>query len=445
MNISNSVSYALGVLSAAAILGGCSNGESPPNFAPSGATQQSATQAVSNAQARGSVTQYYLINLGVIGGKYSADRGINNKGWITGFSTLRGSKSAHAVLWRAGRLTDLGTLGGLNSAFGGTVKNTRGELAGASQVSQTDPYLENFCSFSSIFDQTHLCQGFRWQNGVMTALPTLGGNNSIANGVNNGGQIVGAAETSTKGHRCGKPQRFDYYGVIWQPNGTTVTLPPYPGDTISLAEAISNSGDVVGYSGHCGNLDDASTARHALLWQSGSAIDLGNLGGTVNNVPRAINNRGQIVGNSEVAGNATSHAFLWQNGVMSDLGTLPGDVFSEANGINDKGQIVGVSCPASGTCRGFIWQNGSMTDLNLLVPPKSLYVFYGEDINDSGQITAIATNTTKPVFTQRAVVLIPGKKSDVIPGSAARPVTLPESVRVQLRQLQGIARPFASL
>ena len=279
----------------------------------------------------------------------------------------------------------------------------------------------------------------------MTALPTLGGNNSVATGVNNRGQIVGGAETSTKGHRCDKPQRFDYYGVIWQPNGTTLTLPPYSGDTISIAGAVNDSGDVVGYSGRCGPLDDALTARHALLWQSGSTIDLGNLGGSANNVPFAINNQEQIVGYAYTAGNATSHAFLWQNGVMSDLGTLPGDVFSRANGINDKGQIVGVSCPASGSCRGFIWQNGSMTDLNLLVPPKSLYVFYANDINDSGRIAAIATNTTKPVFTQRAVVLIPGNKSDVIPGSSARPVTLPESMRIQLRQLQGIARPFASL
>ena len=445
MNISNSLCYAFGVSAAAvAILAGCSNGGSPSSFAPSGATQQSVTQAGADAQTRGSVTQYYLVNLGVFGGKYSAARGINNRGWITGASTIRGSKSSHAALWRAGRLTDLGTLGGPNSYFNGSVKNTRGVLAGVSQVSQIDPYLEDFC-LETPFNGTHLCQGFRWQNGGMTALPTLGGNNSFATGVNEGDQIVGGAETSTKGHRCGKPQRFVYYGVIWQPNGTTATLPPYAGDTVSFANAISNSGDVAGYSGSCGNLDDALTAKHALLWQSGSAIDLGNLGGTANNVPRAINNRGQIVGSSNVAGNATSHAFLWQNGVMSDLGTLPGDVSSTANGINDKGQIVGASCPANGSCRAFIWQNGAMTDLNLLVPPKSLYVFYGNDINDSGQIVAIATNTTKPVFTQRGVVLIPGNKSDVIPGSAARPVTLPESLRIQLRKLQGIARPFASL
>jgi probable HAF family extracellular repeat protein len=445
MNISNSVCYVLGVSAAAAVLAGCSNSGSPSSFAPSGTAQQSVTEAGPDAHAQGGLTQYYLINLGVIGGKYSSARGINNRGWITGASTIRGSKSSHAALWRASRLTDLGTLGGPNSYFNFPVKNTRGEVAGVSQVAQTDPYLEDFCQ-ESFFNPTYLCQGFSWQDGVMAALPTLGGNNSFATGVNNRAQIVGGAETSAKDHSCKKPQRFDYYAVIWQPNGTTLTLPPYPGDTVSFANAVNDSGDVVGTSGRCGDLDDALTAQHALLWQSGSTIDLGNLGGTANNVPFAINNRGQIVGYAHIAGNATSHAFLWQNGVMSDLGTLPGDVFSIANGINDKGQIVGESCPESGSCRGFIWQSGSMTDLNLLVPPKSkLYVFYASDINDSGRIVGIATNTTNPVFTQRAVVLIPGNKSDVIPGSSARPVTLPEGLRIHLQQLQGIARPIASL
>jgi probable HAF family extracellular repeat protein len=444
MNISNSFSYILGISAAAAVLAGCSNGGSPSSLAPSGTAQQSVTQSGGAALAQGDLAQYYLVNLGVIGGKYSSARGINNRGWVTGASTLKGSKSSHAALWRAGRLTDLGTLGGPNSYFNGTVKNTRGEVAGVSQVAQTDPYLEDFCQ-ESFFNPTYLCQGFSWQDGVMTALPTLGGNNSFATGANNRGQIVGGAETITMGHRCDVPQRFHYYGVIWQPNGTTLTLPPHPSDAISFATAVNDKGDVVGYSGRCGPLNDALTARHALLWQSGSTIDLGNLGGTANNVPFAINNRGQIVGYAYTAGNTTSHAFLWQNGVMSDLGTLPGDVSSLANGINDKGQIVGASCPASGSCRGFLWQNGSMTDLNLLVPPKSrLYVFYADDINDGGQIAGIATNTTKQSFTQRAVVLIPGNKSDVIPGSPARPVTVPQSLRVRLRQLQGLAGPFAT-
>ncbi len=160
MNISNSVSYALSVSAVAAVLAGCSNGAPPSSFAPSGATQQSVTQAVSDAQARGSVTQYYLINLGVIGGKYSADRGINNRGWITGISTLRGSKSIHAVLWRAGRLTDLGTLGGPNSAFGGPVKNTRNELAGASQYPKPTRIWKTFATFRVYSTRRISARGF---------------------------------------------------------------------------------------------------------------------------------------------------------------------------------------------------------------------------------------------------------------------------------------------
>ena len=75
---------------------------------------------------------------------------------------------------------------------------------------------------------------------------------------------------------------------------------------------------------------------------------------------------------------------------MSDLGTLPGDTNSHADAINDKGQVVGASCSAS-SCRGFIWQNGTMTDLKLHDPPnKSLYEVYGDDINSSGKIVAVA-------------------------------------------------------
>ena len=108
---------------------------------------------------------------------------------------------------------------------------------------------------------------------------------------------------------------------------------------------------------------------------------------------------------------------------MTDLGTLPGDV-GQSDAENDKGQIVGESCPASGSCRGFIWQNGAMTDLNLLVPPKSLTSSLPTTSTIAGKIAALASSATKP---ERAVVLIPGKKSNVIPGSAARPVALPET------------------
>ena len=79
--------------------------------------------------------------------------------------------------------------------------------------------------------------------------------------------------------------------------------------------------------------------------------DLGTLGGP-NSKSRGINNRGEIVGYSLIAGNY--HAFLFSHGQMLDLGTLGGPT-SQAFGINDRGQIVGVSFSNSGTNHAFLF------------------------------------------------------------------------------------------
>ncbi|MFZ1017941.1 MAG: DUF3466 family protein, partial [Candidatus Cybelea sp.] len=345
--------------------------------------------------------------------------------------------------WQVGhktvQRTDLGTLGGPNSTVSGFDHNTRGVISGSSETSPTDPYGEQWCGFGS----SHLCGAFRWHNGVMTPLSTLGGNNSVSQDVNNRDQVLGSAETSTQDPSCQAPQVFDYYAVIWQPNGTMVTLPPYPGDVVSGAIAINQHGQVVGSSGLC-YWDQPQASIHALLWQNGSAVDLGNLGGSQGNVGNDINDNGQIVGGSGVPGNQVDHAFLWQKRVgMTDLGTLPGDVWSFAYGINNEGQVVGESCDSGFYhCRGFIWQNGSMTDLNLLVPPNSkTYLQYGGDINDRGQI-ASATVDVK-TGNQFAVLLVPGKRAAVTrTGSSVPKITLPASIRMQLKRTWGMGHPF---
>jgi probable HAF family extracellular repeat protein len=328
---------------------------------------------------------YSVRALGTLGGTVGEANGINNGGWVTGISNLSGDQNSHAFLWREGVMSDLGTLGGLDS-FVGWPPNERGEIVGNAETADSDPLGEDFCGYGTGL----LCRGFLWQDGVMTPLPTLGGNNGEATQINNRGQAVGWAENSTQDPNCLPPQVLDFEAVIWGPEkGRIRELAPFPGDSIAAATAINDDGQVVGGSGICSSPSPA-VAVHAVLWQNRTMIDLGSLGGKISNIAFAINNRGQIAGISDLPGDTTQHAFFWQNGVMTDLGTLPGDFSSVAFGIGSKGQVAGESCDASGNCRAFVWQEGVMTDLNTVSSPRSLYLVQADWINSRGEIVGAA-------------------------------------------------------
>src|SRR5262249_22325322 len=108
-------------------------------------------------------------------------------------------------------------------------------------------------------------QAFLWQNGHMRNLGTLGGPDAAAFNVNNRGQVTGGSYTNNI------------------PNATT----GFP-------------------------------TLHPFLWESGRVIDLGTLGGTAGG-PIALNNRGQVLGISNLAGDQSSDLFLWENGKLIDL------------------------------------------------------------------------------------------------------------------------------
>jgi probable HAF family extracellular repeat protein len=57
---------------------------------------------------------YAITDLGTLGGTFSQANGINNSGVVTGFSTPPGGTAVHAFRWQNGVMTDLGTLGGPN-------------------------------------------------------------------------------------------------------------------------------------------------------------------------------------------------------------------------------------------------------------------------------------------------------------------------------------------
>jgi probable HAF family extracellular repeat protein len=387
-----------------------------------------------------------LPGLGGIGGAFS----INNLGWAAGVSDPSGDTYDHAFLWRNGQGTDLGTLGGHNSSMSFPNKNEIGWLVGPSETADDDPYQENFCQFicssptNSCLPFNQICKGFLWraETNDMIAFPPLpGGNNSYSTGANNRHQIVGIAENGVNDPNCIAPQVFDFEGVVWRLalDGTPVVrqrLGPITGDAVSVAIGINDDGDVVGASGPCTSIG-LGVGAHAVLWKDGRPIDLGSLGGVTNNIAFALNNRGQVVGISDLPGDSVAHSFLWEAGAMKDLGTLrPDDFLALPESINDRGEVVGFSCgPVD--CRGFHWQTGVMTDLNSFLPADSpLLITNAADINARGKIAVQAWDQTVQDFV--AAVLMPTGSKDkplrnfVNESNVQHDIVLPKNIREQL-------------
>lgn len=367
-----------------------------------------AAQSQPRTPAQGSTTPRYVItDLGTLkGGTFSQPLSINRHGIVAGSSTNSGG-AQNAVLWFKGNMVDIGTpgLGGANSiAFG---INDSNAAAGEAENSVSDPNGEDFCGFG-----THvICLPFVWAHDVMTPLPTLGGYNGEATFVNDLGQISGYAENSIPDPQCPAPQVLHFEPVYWE-NGKVHRLPTFRGDPDGIAIAINENGQIVGGSGTCTTFNPIELYNllpvHALLWENGRPIDLGNLGGNTGqaggNIAYNINNQGQVIGVSDLSGDTAYHAFLWTKATgIKDLGTLSGDVDSSAVGINDRGVVVGGSIDASGNPRAFIWQNGVMTDLNTVTTNSPLYLLFGCAINADGVITGLGMTSTGEYHTYLAV------------------------------------------
>lgn len=355
------------------------------------------------AAQENSQLRYRVIELGTLGGTYSQPFYVSSNSVASGEASLADG-NWHAILWEGPFKRDLGTLGGLNSsAFGSP--NATGQVVGVAETSHSDPNGEDFCGFygSGAPWSGTTCLGFLWKDGSMTPLSTLGGYNSAASAINNQNEVAGNAETATTDSTCppydpaqGQYQVLQDKPVVWE-NGHINELPTYGGDPDGFAIAINDHGQVAGASGDCSTFNVINglylSPVHALLWDHGKVTNLGSLGGAFGNQAHAMNNRGQVVGSSDLAGDAVFHGFVWsQSTGMQDILPLAGDTYSVALAINDRGVVTGLSIDATFTIlRAFVVVDGVSTDLNTLISADSpLQLQTACDVNSRGEITGLA-------------------------------------------------------
>jgi uncharacterized membrane protein len=354
---------------------------------------------------------YNLTDLGVVGPLPGQPFHITDDGIISGSAGVKNAE--HAFLWYRRLSLDIGArgLGGANSISYGV--NRWAQAVGEADTAEPDPLGEDFCGFATLgYASGTKCLPFLWQAGVIRRLPTLTdrnglhGNNGVANVINSLGEIAGLSENTTLDQSCppydpskGQSQKLQQKPVIWR-NGRVYELPTIGGDPDGNTFAINEHGQVAGGSGTCAPFNFNNFLylqfNHAVLWDNGRPIDLGNLGGSLNTFALGINNRGDVVGSSDVANDSAFNGFLWtkEKGHMDPLLPFGTDVLSVALAVNDGREVTGVSLNGNFESRATLWLHEAPHDLNTLVPSTSgLYLLLACGVNDSGQIIGLAVDS----------------------------------------------------
>jgi probable HAF family extracellular repeat protein len=238
-------------------------------------------------------------------------------------------------------IIDLGALGASGSVA--LALNNRGDVAGYSRARAPG-------------DTTEAYHGFLYQNGAMYDLGAPAGSAfAQVSAMNENGTLVAIGDFGMS---------YLWKGGAWSPMNFHGT-----------PRAINRLDEVVG------NFQ-VGAAQRAFLYSEGVAVELGTLGGTSSRA-NAINDRGIIVGNASLSGDATTHAFVFENDRMRDIGTL-GGTYSTANDINSSGVVVGGSHDVANRMTAFIYDSAGMRPLLNIPGTHSATA-----INDRGAVVGL--------------------------------------------------------
>nr|WP_267875907.1 FxDxF family PEP-CTERM protein [Massilia sp. CCM 8734] len=157
-----------------------------------------------------------------------------------------------------------------------------------------------------------------------------GGGHSGATAINNAGTIVGYAHNPSWRERA----------FIYQ-NGQMTDLGAFEGGS-SVANDINDSGQIIGQSAHTWD----TSVQSAFLYVDGVMTDLGWSAGKSSQAAD-INNLGQVIGYGADA-KGLQHGFIYQNGQLLQLDAaldpLAGWSIRSTYSINDHGKILADAC-----------------------------------------------------------------------------------------------------
>jgi len=237
-------------------------------------------------------------------------------------------------------------------------------------------------------------------------LGTLGGNSSLANGINDSGKVVGSSYLSD-----GRLHAF-LYDETATPKMQDLNdlIPADSGWTINEATAINSDGKIAAYGvkyaqgysyANAVVLTPATTDTYEV--QDLATLLSGGYSGP-DSVPTGINDSGQVVGTAYYGDTGGNYAFLYDEGAtpkMQYLGDLT-SAGSQAEDINDSGQVVGgAGVPPDYMLHAVIYEDGEMKDLGTLVD----YIFsIAKAINDSGQVVGSSTGLYNSSGESHAVI-----------------------------------------
>ncbi len=178
------------------------------------------------------------------------------------------------------------------------------------------------------------------------------------------------------------------------------------GGSNSSAYAINSTSVIAGAA------TNSSVEGRPVTWLNEEITELGMDFAFSGGAAYDINDSGVVVGEARVPPYIYVPA-MWIDGAFQKLPQLPEEANGTAWAVNEAGVAVGWTRPSEMESIATLWHEGEVYDLNDLIDDEDVFLYIAWDINDSGQITGLASDVDD---VRRAFLLTPKAKVGDING-----------------------------